>query len=797
MPETLDHFFRRITGKEPLPYQMRYGATPFLSTLLIIPTGLGKTDAVLTPWLHAVSTQAPGTPRRFAYVLPRRNLTEQTADIARKRVAVAGLENVVDVFELMGSSSDNRATVRPDRHTLLIGTQDIIVSRALNRGYARRPQRWPIDFALLNNDALWVVDEVQLTAESLATSTQLAAFRKTLGVFGPVPCVWMSATVDPAWLDTVDFASSRPTVRVVQIEREDRTTPIVQRRIHACKTITPAPESCRMPKACAEFVSKEHQPGQRTLVVVNTVRRAREIAIELRKRKCEPILLHSRFRPADRKRQFDKLNHIPPEGQVVVSTQVLEAGVDISAHRLVTDIAPWGSLVQRFGRVNRYGDEAQSQIWWVDRPLTANRESLSSGDLKEKDRDEIFRPYMPDEVDAAAMKLAQLTSAAPADLPPEDGPAPWQHVLRKGDLLDLFDTSSDISGNELDISRFIRAGEDKDCYLAWRVWKADEELANLSELTDEEFCPVPIGDMARFAKGRDLRKWDFAERRWTRIDPKRLWPGMIILVQASAGGYTEEEGWNPDSKKPVPPVQLDNTGRSEEGDEDDPLSWVSYRQTLQDHTRMVMEELSAILHELSSPELLEFHKDLQIAAAKHDWGKAHPVMQATLHKVDEPDFNAPGFEFLAKQRRGDGARPHKRPHFRHELASALAMQASGDSDLAAYLAAAHHGRIRVSIRSMPGERDPGGEAIARGIVSGDRLPECQLTADLLVPALQLWLNGMELGLGDDGALSWTDRAIRLRDRLGPFRLAYLEMLLRSADERASEKKGREVAECAL
>jgi CRISPR-associated endonuclease/helicase Cas3 len=42
-----------------------------------------------------------------------------------------------------------------------------------------------------------------------------------------------------------------------------------------------------------------------------------------------------------------------------------------------------------------------------------------------------------------------------------------------------------------------------------------------------------------------------------------------------------------------------------------------------------------------------------------------------------------------------------------------------------------------------------------------------------------------------GAASWTDRVLRLRDELGPFRLAYLEMLLRIADETASARAEKE------
>lgn len=144
---------------------------------------------------------------------------------------------------------------------------------------------------------------------------------------------------------------------------------------------------------------------------------------------------------------------------------------------------------------------------------------------------------------------------------------------------------------------------------------------------------------------------------------------------------------------------------------------------------------------------------------------------------------------LAKQ---CGNEKHKRKHFRHELASALAMLQTGDSDLAAYLAAAHHGRIRMGIRSMPGEREEHSKAVARGIEDGDSLPECELANGIKVPAVTLSLATMEFG-AESG--SWISRMLRIRDELGPFRLAHLEMLLRTADELASAKPGLEYTPC--
>lgn len=53
----------------------------------------------------------------------------------------------------------------------------MLLSRALNRGYAMSRYRWPMHFGLLNNDCLWVMDEIQLMGPGVPTACQLEAFR--------------------------------------------------------------------------------------------------------------------------------------------------------------------------------------------------------------------------------------------------------------------------------------------------------------------------------------------------------------------------------------------------------------------------------------------------------------------------------------------------------------------------------------------------------------------------------------------------------------------------------------------
>ena len=50
---------------------------------------------------------------------------------------------------------------------------------ALMRGYASSRTHWPMEFALLHEDAQWVFDEVQLMDAGRATSAQLEAFQQS------------------------------------------------------------------------------------------------------------------------------------------------------------------------------------------------------------------------------------------------------------------------------------------------------------------------------------------------------------------------------------------------------------------------------------------------------------------------------------------------------------------------------------------------------------------------------------------------------------------------------------------
>lgn len=191
------------------------------SRMIRIPTGYGKTLGVLGAWVyHRVERKDERWPRRLVWTLPMRVLVEQTADEVRRCLERLGLLWVpgtdhggkVGVHLLMGGADQGGDwNLYPEENAVFIATQDMALSRALNRGYAAGRARWPMEFGLLSHDALWVLDEVQLMDVGLATSAQLQAFidddARAGRSYRPRLSWWMSATLQPDWLKSVDTAT--------------------------------------------------------------------------------------------------------------------------------------------------------------------------------------------------------------------------------------------------------------------------------------------------------------------------------------------------------------------------------------------------------------------------------------------------------------------------------------------------------------------------------------------------------------------------------------------------------------
>lgn len=802
-------FFTALTGHAPFPYQDRL-AQQVWRDVVDIPTGLGKTAAVVVAWLWKRLNGDPETGRRLVYCLPMRTLVDQTAD-----AATTWCEQATPLFEeagvrapsvhvLMGGHLDERWELEPEAPAVLIGTQDMLLSRALNRGYAMSRFKWPVHFGLLSCDALWVLDETQLMGVGVQTSAQLAAFRKDMGSVGPAHTVWMSATLGREQLSTVDHREPAEGWGTTTLSDEDHDSSLVRKRTQAKKKIAPLAKvtipgkewSKSLAGLADAVVSAHKERGGLTLVVVNRVARAREL-YELVDSRSEGVrcgLVHSRFRPAERSVQRTLLE--TSEERIIVATQALEAGVDVSARTMFTELAPWPSLVQRFGRCNRYGDEEDARIHWVNL----------------EDSDDAALPYDPSELSVARDLLSHLGNggdagpAACADVsyaPPEVVRA----VLRRRDLMDLFDTTPDILGNDVDVSRFVRDAEDTDIQVFWRDL-VEKPTRAVRAPSRSELCRVSVGDAKKFlqelekrrkkASERDAHqhrawKWDARVGEWVVQPSWQLTPGQTLLLSASVGGYDTTLGWVGGIHKDSVPV-VENMAGSELESElgADPRTEVGRWVALTAHLTHVGSEARKIVEALGVEQ--RWRDAVVIAAEWHDLGKAHEVFQKRLAAVAEvaelkPPM-APPFAKSAAMGTRVAVKGDRR-YFRHELASALAWlqlrKDHPDVSLVAYLIAAHHGKVRLSIRSIPGETEPPKreQLFARGVWQGDVLDAVELPDGSTTASVELDLQCMQLGSG-----SWLERALDLRDSrdIGPFRLAFLEAVVRIADWNASRKE---------
>lgn len=704
-------WFKSVTGFEPHPWQAELGGMQACTDrLLRIPTGLGKTAGAVLAWLfHRVVRGDEAWPRRLSFCLPMRVLVEQTEDCIRAWLETAGLDGSVGLHVLMGGREAEAWVRTPERAAILLGTQDMLLSRALNRGYAAARGRWPMELGLLHQDTLWVFDEVQLMGVGLATSTQLAAFRRDEARRGrslrPTRSWWMSATLQPAWLRTVDWECE-----VAKLDAASLRIPEKERTggsFHVSKALTR--ELDATPESVATLVTSRHRLNTLTLVIVNTVDRARAIfeALErshsegrgrqARRREDAPDLrlVHSRFRGAERAAWASKAGFLrreaalPAAGRILVATQVVEAGVDLSASLLVTDLAPWSSLVQRFGRAaRRPGEEAQVIVL---------------GSAPDKDAEAL--PYAPAPLAAAIEALASIDQVDPRALEQFEEelasnrpellqrlhPYAPGHVLRRRDLDQLFDTTPDLTGSDLDIGRFVRSGSERDVRVFWRDL-TDEQLrkdglgrAEVASPDRQELCPVPVGELRKWIKtdkgARRALVWDYVEGRWSVLSPQRLLPGQVVLLPARAGGYDPNRGWDAKSKSPVttllsPEVEgaASALTATSEAEEDDSLS-VAEWQSIGVHGGEVAAELGHLIGRIGLSS--ELRRLLDLAARWHDAGKVHEVFQRAID--DEAREAAGG---IAKQRdlakAPSAAWRHARGYcdragFRHELVSTLAL----------------------------------------------------------------------------------------------------------------------------
>lgn len=361
-------FFRTVNGgNEPYGFQVDVARRLVEGKSLVLraPTGSGKTAAVLAPFLY------PGwrpRPTRLIYALPLRTLAQAIFKEAQWMVQGVGCDAETTVTIQTGEQPDDPFF---DRGRIIVATYDQVLSGLLLGPYGLSRKLHNVNAAAIAG-ALVVFDEFHLMEPQRAFLTGIAGLHLFRGL---TQSVWMTATATPALVrelsERIGAEPAGPSAE--ELAKLPSVSTVSRRLIWAGEPLS------------AALVAK-HLDG-RVVVIVNTVPRAQTIYEELTKLRPDvpPMLLHARFfqtHRRDKERQLrDRFGKKAKGPALLVATQVVEAGVDISCDHLFTELAPMNSLVQRAGRCARF----EGEVGTVHvHPLPEEPRSwLPYGDLRE------------------------------------------------------------------------------------------------------------------------------------------------------------------------------------------------------------------------------------------------------------------------------------------------------------------------------------------------------------------------------------------------------------------------------
>ena len=338
--------------------------------LLKAPTGSGKTEAVIAPFLAQFIENNFYIAPRLIYALPMRALVNNIANRIEKYAK--RISHYISV-EVQHGDVSNAPFFIAD---IVVTTLDqFLYAFARASGQVGRHIDIPAGSIA---SSIVVFDEAHMYRDGFTFSIMRALMEILQKCH--IPFVLMTATM-PEILEKSLFESRQLFPNVEKITGE------VQIQSNIRMSIEDMP-------LCSDkgiFISDEllnKMKERKTLIVVNQVKRAQKIYEEIKAmldlNEDQIVLLHSRFTKTDRedheKRALSLMPHkengriVIPEGiGIVVSTQVLEAGMDFSAELLITELAPADSLIQRAGRCARYKGESGEMIIF---PVEAERGHL-------------------------------------------------------------------------------------------------------------------------------------------------------------------------------------------------------------------------------------------------------------------------------------------------------------------------------------------------------------------------------------------------------------------------------------
>lgn len=339
----------RTIRKEILDSALQAAKLPPGLFAMAVPTGGGKTLSALAFALrHA---QLHGL-RRIIYVAPYLSIIEQNAREIRRALGDEGDTGLVfehhSLAEPTGDSEDDDSEAGEATRRAENWDSPVIVTTSV-QFYESLFSNGPGQCRKLHNVARSVVilDECQTLPPGLVAPT--CSILRQLAEIAGCSIVLCTAT-QPAWSRRDDFTQG-----LINVHSIVPATLNLFERLRRVKVHWPERETA--PLEWSE-IARKMLGEQASLCVVNKKRSARDLFRLLQQEDAEGCFhLSTAMCPAHRLEVLDEVRRRLTEGLPcrLVSTQVVEAGVDVDFPLVMREMAPLEAIVQAAGRCNREG----------------------------------------------------------------------------------------------------------------------------------------------------------------------------------------------------------------------------------------------------------------------------------------------------------------------------------------------------------------------------------------------------------------------------------------------------------
>lgn len=307
---------------------------------LALPTGLGKTLTAASLAMSLRETRdATRGKRRIIIVLPFLSIIDQTAKVYNDLLKRSLTSTLMQSHSLSERTYDDTEE-RDAEFFLDTWDSEIVVTTfdqfllSLLGARARHQMR----FHNLT-DSIIVFDEVQALPTQLWDITKHSLTQLTEHMNSTV--ILMSAT-QPGFLEEARSLIRNPKTYYDAFGRY--------------RLILKHQEPMPLENFIESLLERcEELEKERVLITLNTRASARAVRDALEERWKAPIFLTADVTPKDRLAAIEKIKRDPASPCLVVSTQVVEAGVDMDMTLVIRDFAPLDSLIQIAGRCNRNG----------------------------------------------------------------------------------------------------------------------------------------------------------------------------------------------------------------------------------------------------------------------------------------------------------------------------------------------------------------------------------------------------------------------------------------------------------